>query len=1115
MLTFIILFIHVSSAIATEHVYFLIDKSNSMWAHDPNDPDKKTLLDFAKDRVYEAIQSNKPKDSWRNIYIYIFDSEWKAFSKEIFSVQEARNLLEPEQPGGWTTIGDRLDDVRRRIQKSGVKSVEIHLLSDMEETRVGSVTKEEAIQRLNNLLQSKVSRIGVKLIAYTWKTGLQQGDIDSPNVEYRPLKKTAIRASISSVDEIVMALVEKQGQFAGAKPAQTTLIGYFAPAFHHTHTSLTVTAKIQEMPDVKLLINGQFESDIGQYAATNGNIKITLNVQIQNPDIFDRYISSAGFVNRSYQAIFTPKLNSIPDSLERQYTIDAPNARICPVTFTSQPYIYIKNYPKGKSIYRSKITEGSSMKELIELAWNLGAVGETLEWTTPKFGNMFGYMTLPNGQELRHFQLDHRLSRTVVFNMDQVHELRDGGFLTFSIRGKNISRKVPVKIEAKPLKLYIKNNISSESFFENSQRTVTPGVIIEPNSFNMPHPIDLSLQLSECRGTACDGLSINLFEQTNPNLRIKKESPQVLRIDSPLWFDASVQTKSSGDAQFNLIAKSSKQVLSYNKKPYKSKSYPIKLTVNPKEVITVSFQPLQNLSFFVVEKDGRFTSIKEQSLSINGSISPEVMNQNKKLFLHANIEEYPNISVHLNKQSKLDCTQYIINNELNISRLMVSIIGHEFLDLIRNNTSKFTGNPFHLVLKPEIEPKPSMKELSQYEYQIKDKDVKTSFTLHCKPSINVSPQQMKDKCFVDQDIVFPFKMKWNLCMVGKTIYWRLPDANMYDKGCVTYESTNKCINDYRLDRSFETHFNLKFYGIKESFTNQFLSIQVKKNKNAFEYNIPIDIIADRPHIIIKTETDINQILQTDPIEIHNALALKSNFNHKQYPVRISIYGCEGRLCDDLQFSLDDEVTNESMVSLAKRSRQMNIKNDRRLKYKLQTKRAGKALIGIEFSSNDNIFYDKQKYKNQVKKDIALNIVIPRLEWKATLKRKNVRLGTSANPIPFRTYGKPQSTNDDAIEVSAKFNAELFQGDAINLKIQVISEENPPLVKTVYFNATKKDTCTVEQFINNPHFSFSVDTDQKKFLRANTGKGRFIIMFMPEKYNVNNTINIYYKIKLEY
>jgi len=87
-------------------------------------------------------------------------------------LKEAINLLEPIKPGGRTTIGDRLEEVRLRIKDAGIDSVEIHFLSDMAETEVGKVSKEEALQRLNNYLQAERGWLNVKLIPYTWKKGL-------------------------------------------------------------------------------------------------------------------------------------------------------------------------------------------------------------------------------------------------------------------------------------------------------------------------------------------------------------------------------------------------------------------------------------------------------------------------------------------------------------------------------------------------------------------------------------------------------------------------------------------------------------------------------------------------------------------------------------------------------------------------------------------------------------------------------------------------------------------------------------------------------------------------------------------------------------------------------
>ena len=1117
-ISIILLLIVITSANANEHVYFLIDKSRSMWSHNnPDDKYEKNALDYAKIRVYESLQKNPPeKDGRRNIYLYLFDSELKSYSREIHSIKDAKGVLDPIRPGGKTTIGDRLDDVRLRIKHSGVKSVEIHLLSDMQETVVGKVTKDEAISRLNTDLKGDLKDISLKLIAYTWKTGLKDNEIYAPNIviEYRPLEKTGIRASIASLDEIVMELIENQGQFEAAKTGQTTIRGFFDIAFHNTPTHFYVEANIAEMPNVQLLLDGLKKLDIGRLSGSTGNLTTRLDIQIQNPEAFMRYSTKPDFLTHKYTVIFKPTLNGIPSNIKKLYTIHYPTSRKCDLTFTTEPYLYIKNYPDGKALYRRNISEGELLKEPIELAWNKGAVGKYVEWSLPKSGNMYGYFTSPNGKDLPSVKLDDSLSRTIIFCLNKVKSISNE-FIQLSIRGTSCSKKIPIDIIAQPISLSLNTkNVLSEPLFEKSNRKITDALIIEPSNLAMPHPVDLSLQLSDdCEGPACDGLSAIFINQTNPDISITKNT-RSLKIDAPIWFDLKVTSGASGDAQLGLIVKSNDKVISENNQLFRERKFPINLKIRPKGEISVSFAPLQGLDFKIIEENSIFKGLKDQHLTIKGSVSPEFTRQKKKIVLTACIKELNDIPVLLDNQRLLDCTPFINKHTgfIEINKLTVSITGHQIQNLLRTSGHRIINKQYSLLLKPAIKPAPNKQDLQKYTFLIPE-SVKTTALFQCLPLLEINPGKVDKSIFEGDSLSIPFVLNWNLCLLNKNIIFRIPDKEYAEDIWISHVNKDR-LHNYTLNGTFEEHFIMNIQGIKKTINNQYLTLQVQDtNCNT---KMPLQINAEKPHIVINAKTEIREILNNDSIEIPDAILLSSNSKEKQYPIKIAIDDCVGDICDHIQFSLHDEQFQDKSISLNGRSLSLKMNNERQFVYKIKSSESGNAKISLNFSSPETIFFNNQQYKNLVKKEIDLNIVIPIIEWTAVLKNSNQRVGIQNSPIPFSTRGLPQTSDDNGINVTATFNADPDSLSDLPLKLQISysSKKSKPLVKQVYFNETKLDTCTVKQFLKNPHFTLLLDTDQKGTFLSSKGSGKVIITFLPKEYNMNNAVNVYYKVRLD-
>jgi len=150
------------SPINTQY-FILLDKSNSMWMNCNNPDQPLNSLDFSKLAIYKKVQSIYKINSKNKIYLMVLDSKAARYSKQIESINDVKKILEYIKPGGKTTIGDRIEWIRKQVVENiYLKNIEIHIYSDMEETAVGKISKEKALSQLFNSLRLKHINIYMK-----------------------------------------------------------------------------------------------------------------------------------------------------------------------------------------------------------------------------------------------------------------------------------------------------------------------------------------------------------------------------------------------------------------------------------------------------------------------------------------------------------------------------------------------------------------------------------------------------------------------------------------------------------------------------------------------------------------------------------------------------------------------------------------------------------------------------------------------------------------------------------------------------------------------------------------------------------------------------------------
>jgi len=149
--------------------YFLIDTSNSMWANcevlDDNEDVVSNFFFKSKYYVYKKLESLFNQNNKNiNIYSAYMDTSKIEFFNITSMIDGKRFLNKIKKPKGSLMIGDYIETIRMRILKNNSNSqyIEIHILSDMDESVPGKTPLHLAIKKLKNTLTLK----GIELIIY-------------------------------------------------------------------------------------------------------------------------------------------------------------------------------------------------------------------------------------------------------------------------------------------------------------------------------------------------------------------------------------------------------------------------------------------------------------------------------------------------------------------------------------------------------------------------------------------------------------------------------------------------------------------------------------------------------------------------------------------------------------------------------------------------------------------------------------------------------------------------------------------------------------------------------------------------------------------------------------
>ena len=565
-------------------VYILLDKSNSMWAEEPST--KQRVFFIARQKIYDIISSISFED--RHAAIILFDDRLKkSYRAEIDSIEKAKLFLKDKKPGGGTTIGDRLEEIRLEIMKYGLEDVEIHLFSDLNEEHPGKVPFNTAVNRLNELLNSgKRDNIKWKLFAYTWDTQWQKitpakirKKLPLPNVTTLPLNKKQMIVLLEKPDAVVFDLLEEKGKIIDVKQGKVNIKGMLDLKLVNINITMKIEAHLEEAKNVSVLLNGKKEfwvtrRDIDNQGGFNiKNVMLTLDGAVS----FLAGLKSTE-LSHPHTLALKPDLYPKEDKIFKENLVSQPDKVKSPIFFTSSPFLFCDNFPPGTTLFIKNVPAEETVQEPIEIRWNVGAIGKHMDCKTQSSG----YFTDENGNVLNSVILDSSMKKNILFHLDKAKPITNSN-ITFSIKKTSMNITIPLSVEVIKPSVSVTSKINSIIIPTSNQFVDFDEAILF--DMNLPgHSFELELILSNCKGTGCDKLDFSIYNPLNPGMEIiPGEPPLKINVSSSLWFNIKAQATSSGKKIVNLICHSKKRQIEKNDKLIDKLSIPLTIeSVVPK-----------------------------------------------------------------------------------------------------------------------------------------------------------------------------------------------------------------------------------------------------------------------------------------------------------------------------------------------------------------------------------------------------------------------------------------------------------------------------------------------------------------------------------------------------
>jgi len=565
-------------------VYFLLDKSNSMWAQEPNT--KKPVFFIARKQIYDIISNMSFK--YTRAVIILFDSRLKkSYRSEIDSIEKAKLFLKNIIPGGGTTIGDRLDEIRLEIKNDKIKNVEVHLFSDLIEEHPGKVSFETAVKQLNNMLKNgKRDKIKWKLFAYTWETKWDKvtpneikQKLDLPNVSTMSLNEKQKIIYLEPPDAVFINLIEEKGRIIGVKQGQMAISGLIDPALLNHNVTIKILPYLNKANvNVSVLLNGNKELWVTRRDIENNGHFTIKDIKLSFKNIVP-YLNSLepSVLSGSHILQLTSEL--YPKEITKKKIATPPKEISTSIFFTSSPVLFCVNYPPGTSLSIKNVPEGEPVHQAIELRWNVGAVDKLLECETVIPDCFF---TDQSNMIIKTVILDDTMKKTIFFHLNHAKSVSNSN-ISLSIRDTSIKISIPVSIEVIKPSVFVSTSKKSIILpISNKPMEIDEFVLFDMNLTG--HSFELELLLSTCKGVGCENLNFSMYNPLNPGMALKPgEPPLKTSLSTSLWFNVKTKASLVGKKRIQLICHSKKRQIDNNGELVDKLSIPIEIDcVKPK-----------------------------------------------------------------------------------------------------------------------------------------------------------------------------------------------------------------------------------------------------------------------------------------------------------------------------------------------------------------------------------------------------------------------------------------------------------------------------------------------------------------------------------------------------
>ena len=1100
------LFLLAGSAQANEVVYFVMDKSGSMWAQ--GGPENKAVFERAKERAFGIMDGlGLPNDNL-NVFIVLFDSKLPSdYIARVRSVDEAMKFLAKFRPKGRTTIGDTLEYVRKEIEKQEYDPVTIHLFSDLDENNPKIVPFDEAAERLSSTLGQLEKNDGKwNLHVYTWKNlpdnvppfFITDGNEDK--VIITRLDQKDLQFNIDKPDPVFAGIDQSPGGKMAIRYTDTRFAGFAAPELWDRNVEVTIIGSLPDFPGATVLIDGGREFQLSS-ATKGGKFEIS-NVKIEVENL-ERYLTPdiLGRKDKEYALFFD---QSFSPSLESQFGADMHLLIADPpktaLIIQSEPAFVIKNYPEGEKIHITHKFENEDISEPLELLWNKAAIGKTLVWDLPRAGSSVGYIADASGRQLSFIDLDKSLRTMVTFNMRKIQALGSGELkLWLQDQDKARTKTIPTIIEPRKPFVAVDSDDSEIELYEGATETFEERFDILPVGFEKDEK--LRLAFAGCTGDGCRGLELEVFDPVNPQAALKLGgSPLELGLSGPYYFDCKVAAGSPGKAEIRLVAASDNGSIKETDGFSDRMVIPLVVVANAKEKLVAEIQPPGSLLFELTEQDGGLSGAQAASASFSGTIDPRLIAQGHWISLEGAVKGAPGVHVLFDGKPVLDLKAFADENSGEIRASEVPVSLENLAGFFSSEGQSVLTKSFGLMLRPRLNPTP--KPADKFEI-VAPGPTTIPVNFHLAPSLKAYEHPSGNSFVKAQDLYAGERfstdliLEWNLGAAGKELTWTALQSREV-RGYISASDNREAPLEQPVVLDESLSMRLAF-NVAQTRDVSGQSVRFALQDTDVFAELPVTLTVKEVRLRPKHVKSVRETLLTGKKTIERGLVLEIDGVRGRLPVQIELKTSKGGASGDIQFALRDAKDSNWVLKAGDPPKSIQLDAAKEFFYEIEGSE-GRTNVDIVATLPDSALYVKPENKGPLTMPVGIEITKPQVQWAVVSKEDNDEFWGDApdNAILFTSRGQDVTTDDEGLlehyDVRVPTNIPSEHASGFKVRVRLESETSENLISRAIFNATGNSECTLEEFKKAPHVTLDVDPEKKPFIGTKKDHGRIVVDF---------------------